>query len=141
MSDAIEEALTEIEADDGYDYGREWAYDFEKNQFVMKHGTPLIVTGKEALKIYIVKALKTVRYRYPIYSWDYGCEIEDILGKTFSKEVIESEIKRMIIDALIYDDRIEEVGGFEVELDDEQLRVSFRVKTVFDDEMEVTVNV
>lgn len=123
------------------DYGREWAYDFETNQFILENGTPIIVTGIEALKIFIIKTLKTARYRYLIHSWEYGCEIEDVLGKTLHKDVLESVIKDMITDALVYDDRIDSITDFKIANVESDVNVSFVVKTSFDEELEVSTNV
>ncbi|GAU79504.1 DUF2634 domain-containing protein [Fusibacter sp. 3D3] len=123
------------------DYGREWAYDFDQNKFILQNGTPLIVTGLEALKIYIIKTLKTARYRYLIHSWEYGCEIEDVLGKTLHKDVLESVIKNMITEALIYDERIYAVTDFIIINAGDRVNVSFVVKTNLGEELEVNTNV
>lgn len=139
------EQLEQLSTDTGIhqtvDYGREWAYDFDQNKFVLQNGTPVIVTGLEALKIFIIKTLKTARYRYLIHSWEYGCEIEDVLGKTLHKDILESVIKDMITDAIVYDDRIDSVTDFKILNDGNTVNVSFVVKTSFDDELEVNTNV
>ena len=61
--------------------------------------------GIEAVKQAVYKALATERYKYPIYSWNYGAELENLFGKPISYAV--SEIPKRIKDALIRDDRIE----------------------------------
>lgn len=68
-----------------------------------------MVDGKDALKQFIVKALKTCRSRFRIYSDDYGCELEDLLGSDVTEAFIQAEIPRMVREALIYDDRINAV--------------------------------
>ncbi len=123
------------------DYGREWAFDFDQNKFILQNGSPIIVTGLEALKIYIIKTLKTARYRYLIHSWEYGCEIEDVLGKTLHKDVLESVIKNMITEALIYDERIDSITDFKVINTGSEVNVTFVVKTNLGEEMEVNTNV
>ncbi len=64
----------------------------------------------EAMRQVIFKILNTERYKFLIYSWNYGIELEDLFGKP--KSYVCSEIKRRITEALIIDDRIESVDGF-----------------------------
>ena len=48
-------------------------YDFEKHDFKYDgNGQHIIVSGNDALKIWIYKALMTERFRYLAYSWQYG---------------------------------------------------------------------
>ena len=69
------------------------------------------VDGIEAVKQMIYKTLMTDRYRFEIYDWNYGVELDDLLGKP--KEFVKAELPRRIEDALIVDDRVEEVTEFE----------------------------
>ncbi|WP_252503286.1 DUF2634 domain-containing protein [Sporosarcina sp. Marseille-Q4943] len=89
-----------------------------------------VIDGEEAIRQFITKAILTVRYAFTIYSDDYGCEIRSLLGKGLSDHFVRSEIKRMIIDALIYDDRIERVYDFSFLLTDDELYINFSVDTV-----------
>ena len=88
------------------------------------------VDGIEAVKQMIYKTLMTDRYRFEIYDWNYGVEIDDLLGKP--KEFVRAELPRRIEDALIIDDRVEEVKDFEfTDIDKTTLTVKFTVKTIF----------
>lgn len=71
------------------------------------------VDGIEAVRQAVFKILNTERYRYPIYSWDYGVEISDLLGQPF--DYVCAELERRIGEALVCDDRISGVDGFEFE--------------------------
>ena len=64
----------------------------------------------EAVKQAIYKILMTERYRYPIYDWNYGIELNDLFGK--SKQLVYAELERRIADALSVDDRISNVYDF-----------------------------
>ena len=66
--------------------------------------------GKEAMKQVIYKILMTERYRYVIYSWNYGIELEDLFGMPVS--FVCPELERRITEALVQDDRITEVKNF-----------------------------
>ena len=59
---------------------REVAWDYQNNRPIFRRGEPVTVTGREAVKVWIWKALHTTRYRYEIYSWAYGNEFESLLG-------------------------------------------------------------
>ena len=50
---------------------KEFEIDFATGQL-----TGRIVEGLDAIKVWIWLALQTPRYRYPIYTWDYGNEFE-----------------------------------------------------------------
>lgn len=66
--------------------------------------------GLEAVKQAVFKILNTERYKYPIYSRNYGVELEHVFGKPVSYAVL--EIERVIKEALLQDDRITEVKDF-----------------------------
>ena len=87
----------------------------------------------------VYKILHTERYENIIYSWDYGVELNDLFGRP--KHYVIPEIERRFTEALLADDRIDSVGGFEFkEGKGRSLAVSFNVHTVFGDveeEMEV----
>jgi len=99
-----------------------------------------IINGEDAIRQFIFKAIRTARFRFAIYDDDYGCEIEDLIGQDVSTDLLESEVPRVIEEALIYDDRIDAVYGFELTREGDSLYVSFYVDV--DDEvipMEVTI--
>ena len=57
-----------------------------------------VVEGIQALKGWIYFALRIARYRYPIFSWKYGSELEELIGKTYDDEdYLLSETKRTIL--------------------------------------------
>ena len=85
--------------------------------------TPRIIMGKnrlmgscdglEAIKQAVYLILNVERYRYVIYSSNYGVEFDDLLGKPVP--YVLPELKRRIEEALTQDDRITSVDGFEFE--------------------------
>lgn len=88
------------------------------------------IDGYAAIVQFITKAVHTIRYQSPIYSGDYGCEIQNLLGRGFSERFIKAGIIRMIREALIYDDRIERVYDFEMEPVGDDIFITFKVDTV-----------
>lgn len=103
---------------------RTYYLDFETGQVIEK-----TIDGKEAIKQFIRKAIQTARYRYLIYNSQYGCEIETLLGQDISPQLLNSEIKRVIVEALREDDRIQAVEQFQIIRDSDKLFVSFTVQT------------
>jgi len=88
-----------------------------------------IVDGEAAIRQFVIKAIKTARFRFAIFDDDYGCELEDLIGQNATPELLEAEIPRVIEEALIYDDRIERVYGFSIKQEADSLFVSFYVDT------------
>lgn len=87
------------------------------------------IDGIEAIKQFIHKAIQTIRFNYPIYSNDYGCEILYLLGKSYTPGFIQVEMIRMITEALIYDERISRVFDFTIELSNDEARIAFQTET------------
>ena len=70
------------------------------------------VDETSAIEQAILKLIHTERYEYEIYSWDYGIELQDLIGQQIP--YVMSEIKQRITDAVTADDRIETVTDFEI---------------------------
>jgi hypothetical protein len=88
--------------------------------------------------IYLI--LNIERYKYPIYSWDYGVELVDLMGKPIPYVI--SEIPRRITEALTQDSRIKNVRDFEFEKNKSKLYVTFVVETTLGDvpaDLEVSI--
>ena len=79
----------------------------------------------DAVKQAIYLILSTERYQYIIYSWDYGVELLDLIGKPMP--YVQSELPRRIKEALIQDDRINDVIDFEFEKHGKKLHTTFTV--------------
>ena len=86
-------------------------------------------TGLDAIKQAIYKILNSERFKYLIYSWNYGVEINSLLGK--SRTYVQSQLKRVIEEALRQDDRIINVDQYSFELLPKSIHVTFRVNTIY----------
>ena len=75
--------------------------------------------------IYLI--LSTERYAYPIYSWDFGVELVNLIGKPMS--YVMSELPRRVKEALTQDNRIEDVVDFDFERSGKKLHTTFTVVT------------
>lgn len=112
---------------------KEISWDFDKNEFEIIKGNLKIVEGKEALKIWIYKALNTKRYKHIIYTWNYGCELENLIGRNNYRELIKKEIQRYIREALLINKYISGVSSTVINSDGDKLDIDIVVKTVYGD--------
>ena len=84
----------------------------------------------EAMKQVIYKILNTERYQYIIYSWNYGIELLDLYGEPVT--YVCPELERRIKEALVQDDRINDVNNFEFDLTEKRtIKVKFTVHTIY----------
>ncbi len=84
--------------------------------------------GREAVRQAIYKILMTERYEYLIYSFNYGVELNRLIGK--SKSEAKALIPSIIGEALTADSRIYSVYDFEFsDIDKVSLYVRFTAST------------
>ena len=110
---------------------KECAWDFVKDEAIFVDGSPKIVYKNEAIKVWIYKAIKTNRYEFDIYSWDYGCEIETLLGKGFNPNFVKSEVARYIQDTLLINPYIVSIKNIDVSFERDILKVYVDLETVY----------
>ena len=116
----------------------EYAYDFEQNCLAKDAaGRNYYVYGNDALRIHIYKALMTERFRHLAYSQDYANETLSLIGQSMNEEIAKMEVKRYIVEALMYDnDYITELKDFKFEVNESKMSVHFTVLSVYG-EMEI----
>ena len=119
---------------------REWAWDFEKMDFKIKDGKMYQVEGKEAVKIWLWKLFQTPRYRYLIFNWNYGHELENLIGQGYTQGYLNSEAERYVREAIEYNlkDYVTDVKNINVSFDEEILTIEFTAITPYG-EVEVRV--
>lgn len=83
----------------------------------------------DAMRQAVSKILQTERYRYAVYDWNYGVELEDLYGKNVSYVI--PELKRRIEDALLADDRVTAVTDFSFREEKGSVTAAFTVYTIF----------
>lgn len=112
---------------------REYAWDFERMDFKYKNGKMYFVEGNEAIKIWLWKLFKTNRFRELIYSWDYGHELEDLIGQGFTEGYLNSEAERYVREAIEYNigEYATDIQNMEVGFKGDKLTVEFKVITPY----------
>lgn len=133
LSDEIIDEMEEIE-EELDDPSLTWRLDLEKGRI---HG---MLNEEDAVIQFAQKALSTARNRYLIYTDDYGSELDELIGEDVTDAYLDAEIPRMIRDALIYDDRVDEVSEIRYERKDSDLYITMVLETIYGDiETEVIV--
>lgn len=110
---------------------REVAWDYTNNIPIFRRGEPVEVTGKEAVKVWIWKALHTARYRYEIYTTDYGSEFESLIGQAYTPQLKEAEAPRYLRECLLINPYITAVKNISVSFADACLSVSGTAETIY----------
>ena len=90
-----------------------------------------IIDDKKAIEQSILLALSTSRFKYLIFSWNYGEEINHLIGKT--KDLARAELPRLLRECLLIDDRISSIEDVVLTGVEEGLHVSFTAVTVHGD--------
>ena len=134
----ISNNVDEVKVDNSFPLYKEVAWDFEKDTPILENGDFKIVEGNNAIKVWVYKALLTPRYNYSIYSWNYGSELMDLIGKAYTPSLTKEEAKRYIKEALLINPYILEVNISEIDFKDSVLSADIKIVTIYG-ESEVTI--
>lgn len=121
----------EIKVDNTFPLYREIAWDFKRNIPILENGDFKIVEGNNAIKVWVYKAILTPRYNYSIYTWDYGSELLDLIGKAYTPSLTKSEAKRYIEEALLINPYISEVNVLDTDFKDGILSANVKITTIY----------
>lgn len=102
---------------------RTWKLDLSKGR------VEGMTDGLESVKQAVFKTLQTDRFYHLIYDSDFGHELNSVIGKSGS--YAESEIKRCIREALLQDDRIDDVTDTEITIIGDQATARFQVISTY----------
>ena len=124
--------------DNSFPLYREIAWDFKRDIPILENGDLKIVEGNNAIKVWVYKALLTPRYNYSIYSWNYGSELMDLIGKAYTPSLTKEEAKRYIKEALLINPYILEVTVLDASFNNGVLNADIKLLTIYG-ESEVTI--
>lgn len=116
---------------------REVQWDYENDVPKFKNGAPVLVEGAEAVLVWAWKALRTPRFKHEIYTWNYGSDAEQLIGRPFTEELKRAEAARCVRECLMINPYIQDVTDINVSFADGRLAVTATIKTIYG---EVTVN-
>ena len=120
---------------------QEYAWDFERDCFLYDvNGRHILLSGNPALEVWIYKALKTERFEYLAYSWQYGIELKPFIGKVMGAQERYSELRRVITECLMVNPYIRSIDSFSITPENraELVRVRITLTTAYG---EVKINV
>ena len=123
--------VDEVKLDNSFPLYREVAWDFKKDIPILQNGDFKIVEGNEAIKVWVYKALLVPRYNYSIYSWNYGSELMDLIGKAYTPQLTKSEAKRYIEEALKINPYILDVNVIDTSFRDSILSANVKITTIY----------
>lgn len=113
---------------------QEWAYDFERNEFLKnENGLPYLVSGNEALKIWVFWAVTTAKNHWLANSRAYGSEIERMVGLPVSVAIKSSELKRTIKESIEQCEYVKHVDSIETSFEDGLLSIDVQLKSVYNE--------
>lgn len=88
------------------------------------------VDNLESMTQVIYKILNTERYQYIIYSWNYGIELSNLIGRP--ADYVRVCLERRVKEALLQDSRINSISDFATEkIDKKTILATFTVNTIF----------
>lgn len=111
--------------------GKSFSYDFKKGDFVKVDGRLEVIEDKEALKVWITKAIMTEYMRFKIYDdVGYGTVVEDLIGTNFPQAFIEAELQREITESVTRHELIDHLEDFSFERLSDEMLIYFTVITI-----------
>ena len=87
------------------------------------------IDGLDAVMQSVELIMMVERYKWLIYSWRYGVELQNLIGK--DPGFVIAEVERRVTEALMQDDRIERVYNFEYEINGSELYFTINVDSIF----------
>ena len=118
--------LIEEESNEEYIYK-----DFEIENRKTMRMTGKIVEGRDSIEQWAHIALRTSRYDWLIYSWDFGEEYTELIGYSYSQEYLDNEVERTITECLTENPYISGIEDLTVTVEDSHLHIEFIMLTDF----------
>lgn len=115
--------------------GKSFNFNFTTGDFTIKNGKVQVLEGVEALKVWIMKLIKTEKFRFKIYSTgstdEYGITLMDLVHSNYPYFFVKSEIQREITEGLLKNVEILEVKDFVFTREKRTLVVNFTVNSIY----------
>lgn len=108
-------------------------FDFAAGEFVITNGHIKTAVGREAVKVWIEKIIRTEINRYDIYKGTgYGSTVESLLiGHVYPTDYLRAEISEHIKNALLKNADITAVKINRIELNGSRLTWGIAVETIY----------
>lgn len=118
-------------------FGKSLAFDYEAKRFRLVDGSPVLVSGVDAVAQWLELFVRTIPGRYAVYEdQDFGVDATDLIGKkAVPNGAVISEIKREIEEGALLCPAIRSVYDFNLSGN----TVSFTVSLDDGEERELTI--
>lgn len=112
---------------------KEYAYNMDTAQFKYRNGKMYFVYEKEALMVKLWKLFMSERYRWVVFDWNYGHELETLIGKAYTQGYVNSEAERFCKEAVkrSLGEYIKSLDDFIVKFEEGVLYISFTADTIY----------
>ena len=110
---------------------RDIAMDYDRGIPLFSGGNPVVATGLEAVISWAWRALQTARYRHSPFTWDYGCELERLVGQPYRADTRRSEAARYVEEALTVCPYITAASAVVERMEGSVLCISVTLDTVY----------
>jgi len=113
--------------------GKSFLFDFEAGDFITSDGKITEIAGLEALKVWIIKVLKTDKNKYSIYDGtNYGTmSLKELVASDYPLPFIKSEVERIVNETLLKNATIKSLSNFVFERNKRTLKATFTVNTIY----------
>lgn len=116
--------------------GDSLAFDYAAKRFSIVDGSPVRITGTDAIKQWIELFVRTIPKRYAMYSDHFGVDVTQLIGKkAVPSGAVLSEIKREVEEGILLCPAIQSVYGFNLSGNN----VTFTVTQIDGEESEVSI--
>lgn len=107
-------------------YLQEWEVDEQTGEL-----TGNLVSGNKAVRAWIYKALRTARKRYPLYTWNYGSDLEGFIGQSLTEEYLNTDLRLALEECLFINSDITGIEDYEATKTGDLLSISFTAVTIY----------
>lgn len=112
----------------------EYDYDMSSARFKRDDsGHVYKVFGNDAIKIKLWKLFMSERYRWVVFPWSYGHELDTLIGKAYTQGYINAEAERYTREAVdrALGDYVKNLSDLKIAFKDGLLTISFVAKTIY----------
>lgn len=110
---------------------RDVQMDYERGCPMWAGGAPVLAAGLEAVRGWAWRAVDTARYRFSVFDWSFGCELEALVGQPYQENTKRSEAERYVREALLASPYIREVQVTGMEFEGGALHIAADLDTVY----------
>ncbi|MDU5101147.1 MAG: DUF2634 domain-containing protein [Clostridium butyricum] len=110
---------------------KEYAWDFDNDNFLTEKGKFVILEGLEALKVRNYLALKVYKGRFFIYKNKVGTKLKDLIGR--DRNYVSLHVREMIEEALLDNIYVTGIENLEINYNNGKITVEFTVLNIYQD--------